>query len=317
MAGGHDQLWKDLIRTFPVDFLRLVDDDLAERLELSSLRLEPVEEFLDQPTGAERRMDLVGSAKTLEGGDILVHVEIELRYRAPVPSRLFLYNRLLGLRRRLPVHTVVLYLRGGPVGPQISRFAEASCGREIGVFFYRSFGLSRSRSETFLARPEPLAWAFAALGRPGDRNRHRLRRTCLSRIAAAERLSDVERFLLFNCVATYLELGGGASEEYTELRARHAKPEVEMKPVTWEEKVEARGLEKGREQGLEQGREQGLEKGQERGMREILLRLLRSRFPSLSGQTVARVEAIRSTEELGSLAERILTARSLEELGLA
>ena len=52
-------------------------------------------------------------------------------------------------------------------------------------------------------------------------------------------------------------------------------------------------------------------------MREILLRLLRSRFPSLSGQTVARVEAIRSTEELGSLAERILTARSLEELGLA
>ena len=112
-----------------------------------------------------------------------------------------------------------------------------------------------------------------------------------------------------NCVATYLELGGGAAEEFAALRARFKKPEAEMKPITWEEKVEARGLEKGREQGRERGKEDG--------MREVLLRLLRNRFPSLTGRTVERVEAIRSPEELGSLAERLLTARSLEELGLA
>ena len=52
-------------------------------------------------------------------------------------------------------------------------------------------------------------------------------------------------------------------------------------------------------------------------MREVLLRLLRNRFPSLTGRTIERVEVIRSPEELGSLAERLLTARSLEELGLA
>ena len=40
-------------------------------------------------------------------------------------------------------------------------------------------------------------------------------------------------------------------------------------------------------------------------------------FPSLSGRAVQRVQAITSTEELGSLAERLLTAGSLEELGLA
>ncbi|MEP7012133.1 MAG: hypothetical protein ABJC13_17565 [Acidobacteriota bacterium] len=305
MAGGHDQLWKDLIRTFPVDFLRLVDDDLTSWLEVSSLRLEPAQEFLDQPTGAERRMDLVGSAKTLEGNDVFVHVEIELRYRVKVPPRLWIYNRLLGLRRRLPVHTIVLYLRGGPRGPESSQYSETSCGREVGRLCYRSFGLSGARAETFLARTEPLAWAFAALGRTRDGDRHHLRRSCFAKIASADGLTDVERFLLFNCVATYLELGGGAVEEYVSLRARHRKPEVDMKPVTWEEKVEARGL------------ETGMERGKENGMREVLLRLLRSRFPLLTGQVVARVEAIRSPEELGSLAERLLTARSLEELGLA
>lgn len=297
MAGGHDQLWKDLIRAFPVDFLRLVDDELAGWLELSSLRLEPVQEFLDQPTGAERRMDLVGSAKTIEGNEVFVHVEIELNFRSNFPPRLWTYNRLLGLRRRLPVHTIVLYLRGGPRGQEHSQFSETSCGREVGRLYYRSFGLSRTRPEGFLGRSEPLAWAFAALGRPKDRNRHQLRRACFAKIASAAGLTEVERFLLFNCVATYLELGGGAVEEYAALRAQNRNPEVEMKPVTWEEKVE--------------------ERGKENGMREVLLRLLRSRFPSLTGQVVARVEAIRSPEELGSLAERLLTARSLEELGLA
>lgn len=301
MAGGHDQLWKDLIRTFPVDFLRLVDDDLAGWLEVSSLRLEPAEEFLDQPTGAERRMDLVGGARTLDGEDLLVHVEIELRYRRQVPPRLWTYNRLLGLRRRLPVHTIVLYLRGGPPGPEPSRFSEISCGREVGRLAYRSYGLSRSRAERLLLRQEPLAWAFAALARTRDGDRNRLRRACFAKIAAADELTEVGRFLLFNCVATYLELDGGAAAEYVALRDRYRKPEVEMKPITWEEKVEARGREQGKES----------------GMREVLLRLLRSRFPSLTGQTIARVEAIRTPEELGSLAERLLTARSLEELGLA
>ncbi len=78
-----------------------------------------------------------------------------------------------------------------------------------------------------------------------------------------------------------------------------------MQPITWEEKVEARGV------------EMGFERGHEKGMREVLLLQLKRRFPSLSGRAVERVQAITSTEELGSLAERLLTAGSLEELGLA
>ena len=161
MAGGHDQLWKDLIRAFPIDFLRLVDGELAAQLELSALSLEPVEEFLDRPTGAGRRMDLAGNARSLEGAEVLVHVEIELRFRDTVPPRLLLYNRLLGLRRRRPVHTIVLYLHGGPSGTEVSEFVEMSCGREVGRLTYRSFALSRARAENFLSRSEPLAWAFA------------------------------------------------------------------------------------------------------------------------------------------------------------
>lgn len=94
-------------------------------------------------------------------------------------------------------------------------------------------------------------------------------------------------------------------EELAAPRAGYRKPEAEMKSVTWEGMVEARAL------------EPGMEKGLELGMREVLLRLLRNRFPDLPDQTIERVDAIRSPEELCSLAERLLTAQSLEELGLA
>ncbi|HEV7668689.1 MAG TPA: DUF4351 domain-containing protein [Thermoanaerobaculia bacterium] len=253
MAGGHDQLWKDLIQAFPADFVRLAGPDLA--------------------------------------------------------SRLLAYNRLLALRFDLPVQTFVLYLHGGPVGAQVVEHAEESVGFVGTRFRYRSLGLSRARAEDFLVRPEPLAWVCAALARPPGRDRRALRRKCLSKIAAAQGLDDASRFRLFNGVATYLELDRGAAAEYAALRAAEVGPEEKMRPITWEEKVEARGV--------ELGVERGLARGEEKGMREVLLRLLKRRFPALSGRAVERVQAIHSTEELGALAERLLTAGSLEEIGLA
>ncbi len=224
-------------------------------------------------------------------------------------ERLLAYNRLLALRFGLPVQTIALYLHGGPPGAQVVEHLEESLGFEGTRFRYRSLGLSRARAEDFLARPEPLAWVCAALARPPGRDRRALRRKCLSKIAAAQGLDDASRFRLFNGVATYLELDGAAVTEYEALRAAEAGPEETMRPITWEEKVEARGV--------EQGLARGLARGEEKGMREVLLRQLKRRFPSLPRRAVERIQAITSTDELGSLAERLLTARSLEELGLA
>lgn len=305
MAGGHDQLWKDLIQTFPADFVRLAAPDLASRLVLGEIEFGPAQMFMDAPRGAERRLDLIAWVKSKKRERALLHVEIELQFRSAMAVRLLAYNRLLALRFGLPVHTTVLYLHGGPAGAQVVEHEEESLGFTANRFRYRSLGLSRARAEDLLARPEPLAWVCAALARPPGGDRHALRRECLAKIAAAKGLDDESRFRLFNGVATYLELDGGAEEQYAALRAAAAGPEEAMRPITWEEKVEARGV------------KLGLERGQERGMREVLLRQLKRRFPSLPGRAVERVQAISSTDELGALAERLLTAGSLEELGLA
>ncbi len=311
MAGGHDQLWKDLIQAFPADFVRLAGPDLSA--QVGAIEFQPAEAHSGALRGSQRRLDLIARVKSRDGVQVLLHVEIELQFRTATAARLLEYNRLLALRFALPVQTFVLYLHGGPPGAQVVEHSEEALGFEGTRFRYRSLGLSQARAEDFLARPEPLAWVFAALARTPRRDRRALRRKCLSRIAAATGLDDRARFRLFNGVATYLELDGGAALEYAKLRAAETGPEAKMRPITWEEKVEARGV----ELGLASGLASGLARGQENGMREVLLLQLKRRFPSLSGRAIRRVQAITSTEELGSLAERLLTAGSLEELGLA
>src|SRR4029077_12714198 len=118
MPGGHDQLFKDLIRSFPADFLNLTAPEVPEQIETQDLELQPAEVFIDLPRGAQRHLDLVSRVRT-RGGDpaaVLFNVEIELRYRAAVPPRLWSYSRQLSLRYGLQVHTFVLYLHGGPAG---------------------------------------------------------------------------------------------------------------------------------------------------------------------------------------------------------
>jgi hypothetical protein len=64
------------------------------------------------------------------------------------------------------------------------------------------------------------------------------------------------------------------------------------------------------------GRKAGRQEGQIEGMRQLLLRQLERRFGALPQGARRRVRAISSTEKLEELAERVLIAGSLAELGL-
>src|SRR5579862_8723998 len=58
------------------------------------------------------------------------------------------------------------------------------------------------------------------------------------------------------------------------------------------------------------------ERGRKEGRRAMLLHQMRQKFGTLPDATVMRVQAIRTVAELDRLAERILSANSLDEMGL-
>jgi hypothetical protein len=59
-----------------------------------------------------------------------------------------------------------------------------------------------------------------------------------------------------------------------------------------------------------------MEKGRVEGMRTLVLGQIESRFGAVPADRKRRIEAIDSTDELTRLADRLLTARSLDELGI-
>jgi uncharacterized protein DUF4351 len=301
----HDQLAKDLLRHFLADLLRLAEPRLAAQLRPEAAVFLDKELFTALPEGRRREIDLLAEipAKSGRGRPALLHVEVESTARRGIGQRLWRYLNLLQARHGRPVVTIVITLKRGRPGLRRERVEIRVRCRRVALFYYTALGLAGSPAGDYLARPEPLAWAFAALMRPGRLSRAELKLACLRRIAHAD-LAELPRFVLVNWVETYVQLTPEEAAEYDALRAREGNREVQAMQKTWAEKLEDKGVAKGRAVGKTEG------------ARKILLRQLRQRFGPLPAEAERRVEQVSSLARLTRLADKVLVARSLEEMGL-
>jgi len=294
MANQHDKIFKQLLHAFLADFLSLVIPDTLDRLDLSSPEFLDKELFAGGPHGRRRELDLLVRVRTVQGRPLLIHVEIEARAKPGMEERLWRYSNQIQARHDTPVLTIVFYLTRGRPGVCL-RTRLSDLGPEFSGFRYLAFGLAGCQAAEYLAKPEPLAWALAALMDPGALSRAELKMACLRRISGMK--SRTDPFLLVNCVQNYLHLTSLEAQEFETLRYRKENREVRAMAMTWSETLEA--------------------KGRGEGVREILLLQLSERFGPLPESSRRQVEEISSFKRLTQLAKRVLTAHSLEEMGLA
>jgi hypothetical protein len=333
---SHDQLFKEVLQAHLQDFLELFFPDVAARLNLDSPRFRDKEFFTDFPKGSRREADVVAELKTHEGAPelVLVHIEVELQAGEKIAQRMFEYYALLRHRYQLPVFPVVVYLHGGQ-GLRKQEYKETLFERELIRFSFMSIGLAKLEAKEYVEK-SPLAAALAALmNRRRVRDRFELRANMLRQIAKGP-LDDAKKFLLGIIVETYFELDEGETERFRRFLWKRGYREVEKMEGTWADKMmdkgRIEGLLKGREQGREEGHEQGREEGHEQGREEgheqgfkdgtlegkrgTLMRLLTAKFGSVSEETKSRIQALESISELDVYLERVLTAESIEDMGL-
>lgn len=292
----HDSFFKRLLRAFLPDLLRIVLPETARQLDFRHLTFLDKELFTE--SGRRREADLLARLPLLSDGSqlLLVHVEIEARARARIVGRLREYRRRIAAAYDLDIVSIVVTLRGGDPGVRIKPLPGIASGPGLDSQ-YVSFGLAGCEAADYLRRPEPLSWALAALMNPGKLSRAELKMACLRRIAAAG-LAVKEHDLLVDCVATYLQLKAEEVSEYTTRDTAQENQTMRAMELSWGDRLKAEAHREGMEQGA----------------RTVLLHLLEQRFGKLPESARQRIDGIDSVNRLTRLAERALTARTLDDL---
>jgi hypothetical protein len=177
---------------------------------------------------------------------------------------------------------------------EVAEYREDLFGLRLLLFRYHTVALARLPAEEYVGT-SPLGAALSALmGRERTRDRARLRLSMLERIVESG-LDEALMYLLVNVIETYFVLSGEDAERYRRRLTRKENRAVQEVELTWADKL--------------------MEKGVIEGKRETLLRLLSAKFGALPKEVTARTGAM-SNAELDSVLDRLLTATTLDELGL-
>jgi hypothetical protein len=304
----HDQLFKELLRTFFREFLELFFPEVATRLRFDNVHFLEQEVFTDFPEGDPRRADTIAEVETITGEPeiVLFHVEVEANRRTEFRYRMWEYYALIRLRTRRPVYPIVLYLAPGTGGIVREEYTETLFDENILTFRYAAIGLPDLAADNYRESDNIVGVALSATMRQSSVGPVLQKWQAILRILSSE-VDESRKILLSNIVENYLPLSGSQAEDFEEIVRQNTPEEVvEMLSI-----YEERGIEKGIQRGIAQGIEQGILRGQ----RAMTLTLLKAKFGEISQAVIDRVEQMQE-EELLTLGENLLKAESLKELGL-
>jgi len=300
---GHDQLFKQLLRAFFADFLRLFDPETAGELDLDTLEFRDTEAFTDIPQGERRTADLVVQVRTIGGMPrlLLIHVEVQRERELRFPWRMWQYYSLLRQREDLPVIPVALVLYPGREGIALEEYTETVFGRTYLVFRYLQISLPRLDAVEYVQTGGVLGAALASAMRlPAEREAQiGVHLAGLRRVREAFETGYVDEaraFLVVNLIATYLPLSNDERDALQVQLEQQGDTTLEATELTWADHLVLQGREEGREEGRE-------------ALREAILRLARARFGSVSPALEQAVQEMTRENDLLAFFDQALYAQ--------
>lgn len=218
---------------------------------------------------------------------ILIHIEIESADAVePFRRRMYHYYHFLTEQHGLSVLPIAVYLRVGLQGRGKDVYQVRVLDRTPLRFEYDYVGLPGLDGADYLHQDNPLGIAWSALMRWPRAQRAQAAVEALDRIVAGTD-SPIRKMLLCECVQAYAPLDDDQRVELYSLLQEPQNQGVRAMVKTWSEE----------------------------GKCELLLKLLRARFPDLSPTAQQRVKDW-PVEKVEEVAIALLTAQSLRDLGL-
>ncbi len=116
-AIDHDQLFKQLLETFFVDFIQLFAPALTEHLDLTQLTFLPQQYFTDIIDGDRKAIDILVQlpvkphkiTNSQPTHTILVHIENQSTSETDFAQRIFFYFAELYRQYRIPIYPIAIF----------------------------------------------------------------------------------------------------------------------------------------------------------------------------------------------------------------
>ena len=296
----HDRIFKELLKTFFLEFVELFLPDVAADLEPDSVEFLDKEVFTDVTSGEKHEVDLIVKAR-LRGQPwfFLFHIEAQAGNKKLrlFPQRMFTYFARLHEEHGLPVYPVVIFTYDAPHYAAPNSYRVEFPGFTVLEFNYRAIQLNRLNWRDFLRHHNPLAHALMAKMQMTRTERAQVKLESL-RLILTGQLNPAKMEMLTGFVQTYLKLNEDENGWVDAKLADLLPKEVLMEWITpFEHWGELKGLKKGR---LE-------------GSLAILLRQHKRRFGLMKAKVETRVRALQ-LKEVEELSEAFLDFKEAADL---
>ena len=279
----HDRIFKELIRTFFLEFVELFLPDVHADLDYGSIEFLDKEVFTDVTSGEKHEADLIVKAR-FRGQEsfFLFHIEAQAddRKKPPFPKRMFAYFARLHEEHDLPIYPVVLFSYDSPLRPEPGTYRVEFPGFTVLAFNFRVIQLNRLNWRDFLNHQNPLASALMAKMRMTRKERQQAKLECL-RLILTFKLNPAKMQMLTGFVDTYLRLGDDEEELVRAKLADLIPKEIFMEWITpWQRWGMMDGLKEGRKEGR---MEEAI---------TILMRQMKRRFGALGDDIETRLRTL-------------------------
>jgi Domain of unknown function (DUF4351) len=296
----HDQLFKQLLTTFFLEFLELFTPEFFAAVDPQSLEILPLEYFTEIEVGERKamdviiRVDLLGrpNAPASSRVSVVVNCEHQSSSETDFHRRMFFYFAQLHRKYLQPVYPIAIFSFDKPFRPERDSYQVRVPGFQVMDFNFLTIQLNQLDWRTFLTQPNPVAAALMAKMKIDPADRPRVKVECL-RMIANLKLDKARTYQLSGFIDNYLRLNSIEERQF----------QVEVDTIK---------LPKEREKIMEittSWMEEGIVKGE----RALTIRLLTKKVGNLSPELLARVSGL-SVERVEALAEALLDFKHVGDL---
>jgi hypothetical protein len=304
----HDQLFKQLISTFFLEFLDLFVPELAVNIDRDNLEFLPQEYFTDLIEGDRRAMDLVVRINLRrrpnepEVGKVwaIIDCEHQSSSEANFQRRMFFYFAQLHRQYLEPVYPIAIFSFDEPKRQEQNKYRVRLPGLDILEFNFLRIQLNQLNWRDFLKQKNPVAAALMSKMKIERKERAKVKVECLRAIATLK-LDPARVSILSGFVDTYLNLNQSEvvefNREVASIKKETEKEQVMQIVTSW------------MEQGIEQGRIEG---GKDEALR-LVSRVLHRRVGELDAGVNERLQQL-SVIQLEDLLDAALDFSQMGDL---